>query len=200
MLAYLFWHRPREVGQAAAYELALQAFHRSLQRSPPAGLIASACYRLPAALPWIAEPAYEDWYLLQDWGALGVLNEAAVGRGHGSAHEQAARAMADGAGGVFALLEGEAGALRLGTATVQVWVARPLGRSRRAPGEELAELLADGMRPGTGSVWRRQLVLGPAPELCVVGEQTPSGVRETRLPQGWHAQVIPRQVVFAADL
>ena len=51
MLAYLFWHRPRQGAPAEEYERALETFHRSLARRPPAGMSALACYRL-AALPW----------------------------------------------------------------------------------------------------------------------------------------------------
>jgi len=73
-----------------------------------------------AELPWFeagagdrgseAAPAaggYEDWYLIEDFAALGVLNEAAVGRGHRSAHDQVARRFGVGAGGMYGLLEGE---------------------------------------------------------------------------------------------
>ena len=38
-----------------------------------------------------ARAGYEDWYLLDDFAALGVLNEAAVGRGHRTAHDASPR-------------------------------------------------------------------------------------------------------------
>ena len=112
MLAYVFWHRPREGTPAEEYERALETFHRSLDRQPPAGMSALASYRL-SALPWqasdrsaggdapevpgvgaatagLAPPAYEDWYLVADYASLGVLNEAAAGRGHRSPHDEVA--------------------------------------------------------------------------------------------------------------
>ena len=51
MLAYLFWHRPREGAPAEDYEQALETFHRSLAHRPPAGMTAVASYRL-GELPW----------------------------------------------------------------------------------------------------------------------------------------------------
>ena len=55
-LAYLFWH---QAGEAEGYEERLRSFHESL----PAP---SASFRL-AELPFLAEPGYEDWYLLDGW-------------------------------------------------------------------------------------------------------------------------------------
>src|SRR5437764_3432285 len=101
VLAYLFWHRPRHADAADEYEQAEISFHRSLAHRPPVGLIGSAVFRLDE-LPWAQAPAdgaaasqpgpaYEDWYLVEDFAALGVLNEAAVGRGHRTSHDLLAR-------------------------------------------------------------------------------------------------------------
>ncbi len=195
VLAYLFWHRPREPGETDGYESALVAFHRSLTRSRPAGVISSACYRL-AELPWLQAPAYEDWYVLEDYTALGVLNAAAIGRGHRSSHDAAARRSGAGAGGLYALLEGDPGALALAEATLAVWVERPQEVHREALHAELADMLGDGMESRHGSLWRRQLVLGPAPEYCLVGREAPSGTRAGRLPDGWSASIVRREVIY----
>ncbi len=155
MLAYLFWHRPLEGATAEDYEQALLAFHRSLAHSPPVGLCGSACFRV-GELPWLpgaaalggGSPGYEDWYVVEDYAALGVLNEAAAGRGHRTSHDRAARRFGTGSGGLYALVEGERppgrGAGGLGEASLAVWVARPPGS--RAPA--LGELLGDGIEPG----------------------------------------------------
>jgi len=220
VLAYLFWHRPRQGADAEDYERVLEGFHRSLARQPPAGLSALACYRL-AALPWqgpdrigdevdalgpdpleasLGSPAYEDWYLVEDYASLGVLNEAAAGRGHRTPHDEIAGLAGPGAGGVYALLEGEPGPASLGGARSAVWVTtRPLHQSARglARGPGLAELLGDGMDGATASLWRRQLVLGPAPELCVAAPEPPSGAREGRLPRGWSSNVVQREPLWS---
>ncbi len=191
MLAYLLWHRPADGVEREAYERASERFHRSLHHSPPAGFRGSAVFRV-GECPWLTPAhsgAYEDWYLLEDFTALGVLNEAAVAHGHRSAHDEIARRFGAGAGGLYGLLEGRAD---LEGAPLAVWIARPPGAARRA----LGELLGDGMDPRHASLWRRQLVLGPAPEYCLLTSESPVGVAPTRLPQGWHATVGEREVIW----
>ena len=77
MLAYVFWHRPAAGVQQTAYEQALTRFQRSLARRPPAAYAGGACLRADT-LPWLAGEGqgYEDWYLVEDFAALGVLNAA----------------------------------------------------------------------------------------------------------------------------
>jgi hypothetical protein len=193
MLAYVFWHRPAAGVDRDAYEQALLAFHRSLARSLPVGTRASAVFRV-AELPWLAPAGagYEDWYLLEDFAALGVLNEAAVGRGHSTAHDAVAHRFGVGAGGLYRLIEGEPCASSLGAAALAVWIARPPGSKRRA----LDELLSDGMDPASASLWRRQLVLGPAPEFCLLAAEIPAGVAPARLPVGWTARTLAREVLW----
>jgi hypothetical protein len=208
VLAYVFWHRPRDLAASDEYEQAHVAFHRSLAHSPPFGFYGSAAFRLgELPWPWSAASAqarlpddgaggYEDWYLVEDHTALGVLNEAAVGRGHGTLHDAVAHRSGEGCGGLYGLLEGVRPPA-LADATLAVWVSRPAGSEPRA----LGELLGDGMDPQHASLWRRQLVLGPAPEYCLQGRERPGpsgpqGVAATRLPDGWRAVSFERVVVF----
>jgi len=72
-------------------------------------------------------------------------------------------------------------------------VTRPPGSTRRA----LGELLGDGMDPLHASLWRRQLVLGPAPEFCLLSREPSAGVAPARLPAGWSAQTLDREVLFS---
>jgi hypothetical protein len=203
VLAYLFWHRPLDSSDAAAYEQAQVVFHRSLHRTPPVGLWGTAAFRVSGP-PWLApgdgERGYEDWYLVEDYAALGVLNGAAVGRGHRTAHDAAARLLGAGAGGLYALVEGDRpqpgrppGCESIGEASHAVWVARPPGSRSRM----LGELLGDGMDARHASLWRRQLVLGPAPEYCLLASEIPAGVAPTRLPPGWTATVLERELLWS---
>lgn len=195
MLAYLLWHRPADGVEREAYAQASERFHRSLHHSPPAGFRGSAVLRL-AECPWLSAAqngtspsTYEDWYLLDDFTALGVLNEAAVAHGHRSAHDGVASRFGSGAGGLYGLLEGHPD---LTHAPRAVWISRPPGEPRG----ELAQLLADGVDPAHASLWRRALVFGPAPEYCLLAPQTPQGVSPTRLPSGWHVTVSERELIY----
>ena len=203
MLAYLFWHRPLDPASVEAYEQAQIAFHRSLARSRPVGMCGSANFRVPD-IPWLAAapggerepaaptPGYEDWYLVEDYTALGVLGEAAVGHGHRSSHDEAARRFGGGAGGLYGLIEGERGD-PISAGSVAVWVARPPGSERRP----LGEMLGDGMDPRHASLWRRQLVFGPAPEFCLLAGEVPAGVAPARLPDGWSATTLEREAIWS---
>jgi hypothetical protein len=202
VLAYVFWHRPRNPDAVEAYEHAQIAFHRSLAHSRPVGMCASAAFRL-AEIPWLPAAAgasgagYEDWYLLEDFAALGVLNEAAVGHGHRTSHDDVAHRYGDGTASLYGLIEGDYRADLLEAASVAAWVARPPGGSKAM----LGELLGDGIDPGHASLWRRHLVLGPAPEYCLLTAdrsrlEGASGVAQARLPEGWSATVLEREVLW----
>ncbi|MCL2768665.1 MAG: hypothetical protein FWD42_00955 [Solirubrobacterales bacterium] len=198
MLAYLTWHRPAQGVDAASYEGALERLHRSLAARPPSGFRGSALLRTEEP-GWLSElpargdaggPVYEDWYLLDGWSAVGVLEEAAVSRGHVSAHDAVARLAGDSAAGVYRLCEGSPA---LGDARIAAWV-------RRAPGHEpptLAALLGDGMAGESAGLWRRALGLGPAPEHCLVGPEAPVGTSPARLPAGWSVEVLAREVLWS---
>jgi len=200
MLAYVFWHRPQDETAVDAYEQAQIAFHRSLEHAPPAGFQSSAVFRV-AGLPWFEAPGYEDWYFVEDYTALGVLNMAAVGHGHRTVHDAVAHRFGGGAGGLYGLIEGhpptESGAFD--EESVAVWVGRAPGIERRG----LGELLGDGMDARHASLWRRQLVFGPAPEFCLLSADRaklglPAGVAPSRLPKGWTASVFEREALWHA--
>ena len=206
MLAYVFWHRPLDDSAVEAYERAEIAFHRSLAHARPAGMRGSAAFRV-AELPWLAPPpdaaglqpqggaaGYEDWYLVEDYTALGILNEAAVAHGHRTVHDELARRFGTGAGGLYGLVEGELapGLDSIGEASLAIWVARTPGSERRG----LGELLGDGMDPDRASLWRRQLVFGPAPEFCLLAHEPPAGAAPTRLPAGWTARTLAREAIW----
>ncbi len=190
MLAYLFWHRPAAGVERGSYERALTGFHRSLAHTPPSGLRGSVAARYEE-LPWLAGggAGYEDWYLLDDWAAVGVLEQAALARGHHGAHEAIAAHSGAGSGGVYELVEGAA---RSAASECAVWVESRPGRERLS----LEALLGDGLVPRRDGLWRRSLVLGPAPEYCVLAGGPPVGVGAERLPAGWRACAFARETVW----
>jgi hypothetical protein len=189
VLAYVFWHRPADGVAPGDYEDALRRFQRSLTARPPGGFIVSATLRVPGCA-WLAgADAYEDWYVVEDFAALGVLNEAAIGRGHRSAHDDAARQAGPGTAAIFRLLEGSP---TPADARVAVWIDKPRGVENPL----LAPLLGDGMDAERAGLWQRQLALGPSPEYCLLAREVPAGVDAgRRLAQGWTAVVSARELV-----
>jgi hypothetical protein len=195
VLAYLSWHRPAPGVDTDAYERALEQFHRSLAHQAPSGFRGSGTFRVPG-LPWLASPpgssdagGYEDWYLLADWAALGVLEEAAVSHEHVGAHDKIASLAGISTGAVYRFLEGYSG---LDEGRVAVWVARSAGHEHPS----LSALLGDGMDPAADGLWRRCLGLGPAPEFCLLASEASAGVAPTRLPRGWTATVLGREALW----
>ena len=156
MLAYVFWHWPNSrSGDKEAYEHAQRRFHASLAALRPEGFVSSWSYELSGA-PWLSNtPQYEDWYLLEGSAALDTLNTAAVSPPIRAEHDAAASG-AGGVGGLYALRSGEA-TPAAGRAT---WFAKPIGESYQHLYERL---------PADAAVWRRQMVLGPAPEFLLEG-------------------------------
>jgi len=203
MLAYVFWHAPAEAVALERYEQALEGFHRSLAHSPPFGFAGSAAFRL-GEVPWAERsgpgaPApgagtwYEDWYLVEDFAALGILAEAAVSRGHRTSHERAAKGLASGTAGLYRLLEGAvAGAEAIVAVRHATWVAPAAG----AASAEIGAMLGDGADREGSSLWQRQLVLGPAPEFCVLSREPPAGAAPTRLAPRWSARTLPHDALF----
>ncbi|HUJ34098.1 MAG TPA: hypothetical protein VLW51_02735 [Solirubrobacteraceae bacterium] len=158
MLAYLFWHRPSSGQPVGSYEAALVAFHRRLRDVAVPGLVASGTARV-RGVPWIDGDGYEDWYAVDDYAALGVLNDAAVDAAHAEAHDLVALAAGVGAGGLYALERGPIDT----PAGYATWLTKPSGVGYPSFREQLAAHTA-GERV---TVWRRQMVLGPAPEFRV---------------------------------
>jgi len=149
MLAYVFWHRPKADADRDAYEAAQRAFHETIA-------VPSRCFRLDA-LPFDPSGGYEDWYLVENWAELGALNDAATDPAGRDDHDRAAELAADGWGAVYALARGPAE-----IPTGVEWQDKERGRPT-------ADFL-DSM--SSAAVWRRQFVLGPAPEFCIATSET----------------------------
>ena len=160
MLAYVFWHWPAPGLEPDRYVEGLLAFHRALRAAPPAGFHGSRVLAVEGALWAQGAPAFEDWYLVDDFAALGALNDAAITAVRQAPHDAVAKLAAGGAGGIYRrLASGAAGVDRV------TWCAKPAG-------EPYSSFLG---RLPAGEVWQRQMVLGPTPEFCLFGS-TPAGV------------------------
>jgi hypothetical protein len=160
LLAYVFWHWKQAEITAKEYENRQRAFHVALAAAPPAGFLRSLSVRVSRA-PWAAGggDAYEDWYLVQDFGALGLLNEAAVSASRAAPHDAVVAVAAGGAGGLYGL--------RRGAALRQPQYAHWFGKPEGLPYSELFAQLAPVVDDVEGALWMRQMVLGPAREFCL---------------------------------
>src|SRR4051812_3482340 len=125
-LAYVFWHWPSSHVDVAEYESRQRAFQAALREAPPPGFRGSTTHAIER-VPWAADGgvAYEDWYFLDDFVALGLLNEAAVSASRRAPHDSAAAHAAGGTAGVLGLRLGRA----VSNPTAATWFAKPSGMS-----------------------------------------------------------------------
>jgi hypothetical protein len=159
LLAYVFWHWKRPEVTARDYEDRQRGFHAALGASPSPGFIESFSLAVSNA-PWTAgSEAYEDWYLVQDFAALGLLNEAAVSGGRARPHDAAASVAAGGTAGIYGLKS----ATPRRRPQYAHWFTKPEGM----PYGELFAQLAPVVDRVQGALWMRQMVLGPAREFCL---------------------------------
>ena len=165
-LAYVFWHRPNPEVEPAEYERALREFHARLADAGIPGFLDSWSARV-SNLPWLDDlPGYEDRYLVADFTALGVLNDAAVAAPQRAVHDAAAVRSAAGIAGIYRLVTGTA----LRSATAASWFGKPEGMPYQA--------FLDDLDLGDCALWQRQLTLGPTPEFQATGLTALAGAAE----------------------
>src|SRR5215475_7218246 len=133
-LAYVFWHWKQASVDRAEYERRQAAFHAALTAAPSDGFVSSLSVAV-TGVPWAAQggEAYEDWYRVRDWSAIGALNDAA------------AAAVADGTAGLYGLKLGA----QISAPRVAHWFAKPAGMRY----DELLRLLSPLMDSSRGALW-----------------------------------------------
>ena len=177
MLAYVFWHWPQRDQVEAEYEQSQRAFHSALASSGADGFQSSVVFRVQGSAPWLGgAPAYADWYLVDNSAALDPLNVAAVSGPREGPHAQLTREMGAGAGSLLQL-RGEQ--TDVAAARCVTWLAKP----RPMPYAEFYAIMEQLSRDGS-SLWRRQMVLGPTPEFCLLSSaaaSVPNSLQPLRL-------------------
>lgn len=168
MLAYVFWHWPSADQAVGEYERFQRDFQAALTRSAPRGFVRSHVFRVDGRAAWLGgDPAYADWYLVEDSAALDPLNVAAVSGVCEAPHAVVARAMAAGAGSLFTL-RGDA-ASDLSSNRAATFLTKP----RDLPYADFYPAVPNA----TGAtLWRRTMVLGPTPEFALLTSAPPQAL------------------------
>ena len=158
MLAYVFWHWRYSHVDKTAYQKRIIDFQEMLCTHKPSGFQYSTVFQIEH-VPWGRgdNEMYEEWYVLDNSAALDVLNEAAVTRHCKEPHKQVARDAAGGTGGLYRLYAGEPD---LATARIALWFSKPSGMTY----ENFYRILQPEVQQSAGSLWQRQMTLGPTPE------------------------------------
>lgn len=188
MLAYVFWHEPETGGDIDRYEALLTTFHRDLAGVDVPGLIASSAFHLSDGTPWFgAGPVYEDRYLLDDSASLDRLDQAAVAAAMRSSHDAVAALAGDGVAGLYRRrrVGSEPGPGR----SLALWLTKPRGAPYATFTAELEEAAPDG-----SEIWQRQMVLGPTPEFCIIGQE--DGLAPDGFPTEWSPVAVRRRRLF----
>jgi len=159
--AYVFWHWPRPDVSPEEHEARLAAFLLSLNSAHPPGFVEALSFRVDS-LPWGPRRGrmYEDWYLVEDFGALGLLNDAAVSGDTRRPHDEVAKDYLKGAGSIFKSVSGN---IDLRDSHFATWIEKPIGPSYESFYTDLARNLSGAK----SDLWRRQMVLGPSSQFCV---------------------------------
>jgi hypothetical protein len=179
MLAYVFWHAPSDRAAIGDYEIQLLQFHRMLAAAGVDGFAGSQSVRV-SSLPWMPGENYEDWYLLADSGGLDRLNDAAVRGDAKPPHDLLARKAGWGTGGLYRHRLGPSGF----GATQALWFMKPPGMTYSQLDTLVAPIL-----PDSGSLWQRQLTLGPGYEYCILAS------RDLEVPESLSAVRVSREVL-----
>lgn len=153
MLAYLFFHHLDDIAGRSEYEAGLRHFHAALREAGVPGFIGSRTVRA-------GDAAYCDWYLVESSAGLDPLNDAAVTGRRSPAHDAVARHAVNASGKLMKLAAGRFDP----EALVEVRFSKPRGMSYA----DLYRRLEPWTRGPDASLWRRMMVLGPAPEFSLL--------------------------------
>ena len=189
MLAYVFWHRRMSSVQRDSYEEKLIRYHTILDKSGLSGFKGSLISRISGA-PWMPDDseAYEEWYLIDGSRVLDDLNEVAVTGSRKEPHDDVAHLARDLRAGLYQLKIGEASSV---SGNLITWVSKPSGTTYKRFYDEISSYLGDDKT----SLWRRQMILGPTQEFCILSREDMKGV-----PSKFNPNPIKREFIWQSKL
>lgn len=185
MLAYVFWHWPRPGIASDEYEERQRAFHAALAARGPSSLLRSHIWRVTGPSWTPVAVAWEDWYLLSDSAGLDALNAAAIADPLREEHDAAASLAGGGMAALYAPAGPRAGQPIATDGRYALWFHKPEDMRYTTLYQRLGSDLPH--------LWTRMMVLGPAPELCLMTDDPHA------LTQEWAAQLTRRERIWPWD-
>lgn len=152
MIAYQFFHHLEDGADEVEYEAGLRHFHVALREGGIPGFVGSRTYQ--------TGDGYFDWYVVESSAALDYLNDAAVTGSRSPLHETVAAHAVNFTGKLLRLAAGRYDA----DFGVEIRFSKPHGMMY----PDLYRLLEPWTSRADSSLWRRMMVLGPAPEFSLL--------------------------------
>lgn len=185
MLAYVFWHWPRPGIAYDDYDARQRVFHAALAERGPSALARSAVWRVTGPSWTPVSVAWEDWYLLEDSAGLDILNSAVMSDPLRDEHDAAASLASGGVAALYTPAGPRVGQPFEIDGHYACWFHKPQDMRYAT--------LYQRIGPDAGRLWTRMMVLGPAPELCMLTD-TPNA-----LSLEWRAHVTRRERVWPLE-
>lgn len=186
MLAYTFWHKRSSEISLDDYEKKLIRFHQVLEESGLAGFRGCVVTRIPNA-PWLApsSEAYEEWYVMDGSDVVDKLNDTAVSGARKGPHDEIAHIATDFRGGLY---QPKIGSFSNVCGSSATWFSKPSSTTYQSFYDEISKHLTK-----KGSLWRRQMVLGPTSEFCITTSDN------LEIQTEFKPFVIPRKIIWQSD-
>ncbi|MGC8515980.1 MAG: hypothetical protein ACP5OC_07605 [Thermoplasmata archaeon] len=165
MIGYVFWHQKIDSVASSDYEKTLKDFHEKLMHAGIRGYLGSVSLKIEGA-HWIGskKSGYEDWYYMTDSGVIDILNHGAVSGDMMPIHNNAAGLATGMHAGLYQLKSPSA---KHKESQWCIWFSKPGGKSY----DDFDRMIASAVPANSIDIWRRQMVLGPTPEFCIISDK-----------------------------
>ncbi|MEM0136460.1 MAG: hypothetical protein QXU18_14735, partial [Thermoplasmatales archaeon] len=129
------------------------------------GYLGSISFKIEGA-HWMGskKSGYEDWYYMTDSGVIDILNRGAITGNMMPVHNNAAGLATGMHAGLYQLKSSSA---KNKEATWCIWLSKPSGRSY----DDFERMIGSTVASHNVDLFRRQMVLGPTPEFCILSEK-----------------------------